>query len=164
MGQREPECFGGRRREERDWFGLIEFGFFLILLGTILLVTPNVFGRIENFFKDFDPQAEEIYPGIFLPAPRSDHQGVYRTVMYFCFAFGLFQVIILILRFAQKSSIEKKAGTLGGIVFWLGAGILANMLVTGGGGFWFLFIGGLIVLIGLSIMVRVLATFFSRPI
>jgi len=169
MSQREPECFGGRRieereeREKRDWFGLFEFGFFLILIGTILLVTPNVFSRIENFFKDFDLKAVEIYPNIFLPAPRSDHPGVYTAVMYFCLVYGLFEIIILLLRFAQKSPIDKKAGTLGGIVFWLGAGVLANTLVTDGSTFWFLFLGGLIVLIGLSIIVRSLATLFSRP-
>jgi hypothetical protein len=166
VSQREGECFGGRRREERerrDWFGLVEFGFFLILIGTIVLVIPNFFSRAENFFKDFDLKAKEIYPNVFLPAPKSNHPGVYTTVMYFCFAYGFFEIIILILRFTQKSSIDKKTGTLGGIVFWLGAGVLANTLVTGGSGFWFLFLGGLIVLIGLSIIVRAFANMFSRP-
>ena len=163
MSRREAECFGARKQEKRDWFGLVEFGFFLILIGTILLVTPNILGRIENFFKDFDPMAKEIYPNIFLPAPRSDHPVAYKTVMYFCFAFGIFEIIILILRFVEKSPIDKKAGTLGSIVFWMGAGILANTLVTGGSGFWFLFLNGLIIMIGLSIMVRALATIFSHP-
>lgn len=165
MGQREVECFGGRRREERerrDWFGLVEFGFFLILIGSIFLVTPNFFSRAESFLKDFE--AKEISPGssIFLPAPKGEHPGAYTTIMYFCFAFGIFQIAILVLRFAIKSPIEKTAGTLGGIVFWLGAGFLANTLVTGGSYYWFFFLGGLVVLIGLAIMIRSLATMFSR--
>jgi drug/metabolite transporter superfamily protein YnfA len=163
MSQREEECFGGRRREERekrDWFGLVEFGFFLILIGTILLVTPSISGRIENFIKDFE--IREIYPGVFLPAPLNDHPTAYKTGMYFCLAFGVFEIIILILRFVQKSPFGKKAGTLGGIVFWLGAAIFANALVTGRSANWFLFIGGLIVSIGLSIMVRALASVVSR--
>jgi len=160
MSQRESECFGGRRREGRDWFGLVEFGFFLILIGTIFLVTPNFFSRAENFIKDFT--VKEIYPSanIFLPAPEHEHLSAYQTIMYFCFAFGLFELFILILRFAIKSPIDKKAGTLGGIVFWLGAGIFANTLATGGSYYWFFFLGGLIVSIGLSIMARALATMF----
>lgn len=160
MSQREAECFGGRRREGRDWFGLVEFGFFLILIGTILLVTPNISTRIENFIKDF--KTREVYSGIFLPAPVSNHPTAYNTVMYFCFAFGILEIVILVLRFAQKSSIDRKAGTLSGIVFLLGAGILANTLVTGGSEFWFFFLGGLVVLIGLVIMVRALVTMFYR--
>lgn len=163
MSKREVECFGGRRRERRDWFGLVEFGFFLILVGAIFLVTPNAFDRMGKFFTDFDPKAVQIYPDIYLPAPIHDHPGVYATVMYFCLVYSLFQIVILILRFAQKSPIDKKAGTLAGIVFWLGAAIFANTLVTGGSANWFLFIGGLIVSIGLSIMVRSLVTIFSRP-
>lgn len=160
MSQREVECFGSHRGEGRDWFGLVEFGFFLILIGTILLVTPNIFSRIDNFVKDF--RTKEVYPGVFLPAPISDHPAAYKTAMYFCFAFGLFEIAILILRFAQKSPIDKKAGTLGGIVFWLGAGVFANTLVTGGSESWFFFVGGLVMMIGLSIMVRALVTMFSR--
>jgi len=161
MSQREEECFGGPKREGRDWFGLIEFGFFLILIGSILLVTPNVLARAENFFKDFE--TKEIYPNVFLPTPRGEHPEAYRTIMYFCLGFGLFEIVILILRFVMKSPIDKKAGTFSGIIFWLGATLFANALVTGGTANWFLFIGGLIVSIGLAIVVRSLATLFSRP-
>jgi hypothetical protein len=162
MSQREVECFGGRRREERDWFGLVEFGFFLILIGAIFLITPDIINRVGDFFKSFDLKAVEIYPNVFLPAPIGNHEQVYRTIMYFFFAFGVFQIVILILRFAKKSSTDKKARTLGGIVFWLGAGILANTLVTDGSALWFLFLGGLIVSIGLSILIRAFVTMFSR--
>jgi len=162
MSKREDECFRGRKREERDWFGLVEFGFFLILIGTILLATPNAFDRIGKFFNDFDPKAMQIYEDIYLPAPKHEHPGVYTTVMYFCLVYGLFQIVILILRFAQKSPIDKKAGTLGGIVFWLGAAIFANALVTGGRANWYLFIGGVIVSIGLAIMVRAFVTLLFR--
>jgi len=146
MSQREEECFGGRKREEgekRDWFGLVEFGFFLILIGSIFLVTPNFFNRTENFFKDFETR--EIYPNVFLPAPKSEHPSAYTLIMYFCLVFGLFEIVILILRFAMKSPIGKRADTFGGIVFWLGAAIFANALVTGGSANWFPFIGGLVV-------------------
>jgi len=161
MSQREEECFEGRRREGRDWFGLVEFGFFLILIGSIFLVTPNFFNRAENFFKDFETR--EIYPNVFLPAPKSEHPGAYTIIMYFCLVFGLFEIVILALRFAVKSPMGKKADTVCGIVFWLGAAIFASMLVTGGSANWFPFIGGLIVSIGLAIVVRSFIALVSRP-
>jgi hypothetical protein len=166
MSQRETECFGAHRREkreERDWFGLVEFGFFLILIGALFLVIQNLFGHAETFIRSFN-QTQEIFSGIHVPVPNvsADNTEFYRATMYFCFASGAFRIIILILRFAAKSSIHKKAGILGGIVFWLGAGLLANTLVTSGSSYWLLFIGGLIVLIGLSVMVRAFATLLFR--
>ena len=110
MGQREEECFGARRREEgekRDWFGLVEFGFFLILIGSIILVTPNFFNRAENFFKE-GFEAKEIYQGVFLPAPKGEHPTAYKITMYFCLVFGLIEIVILILRFTMKPPIGKK--------------------------------------------------------
>ena len=159
MSQREVECFGARKRERRDFFGLVEFGFFLILIGAIFLITPNTFNKVKSFFNDFNATTE-ISPGISLPTPVNNHPGIYSAVMYFCLAFGMFEIVILILRFAQKSPLRKKAGTLGSIVFLLGAGIFASALVKDGR-FW-LFVFELIVLVGLSIIVRSIVTIFSR--
>ena len=158
----EGDCFGGRRREERDWFGLVSFGFFLILIGVMFLVIPNFFSHAETFVKSLNQTEISPGSGIFLPIPTGDNTEVYRAIMYFCLAFGMFQIIILILRFAIKSSVGRKAGTLGGIVFWLGAGFFASMLVTDGNKNWFLFLAGLVVSIGLAIMVGSLARLFSR--
>jgi len=163
MSEREAECFGGRRREERDWFGFASFGFFLILIGVIFLVIPNFFSHVENFVKSFN-QTKEIYPNVFLPIPSGENTEVYRAIMYFCFIFGVFQIIILILRFAIKSSVNKKAGTLGGIVFFLSAGVFAYTLVMGGNEKWFFFLAGLVVSIGLSIIVNSLAKLLSRSV
>jgi len=163
MRQHEGECFGGHKREERDWFGLVSFGFFLILIGIMFLVIPNLFSHAEKFVTSFN--TTEISPGsgIFLPAPIDDnHTEVYKAIMYFCLIFGMFQIIILILKFAIKTSIGSKAGTLGGIVFWLGAGVFASMLVTGGNEKWFLFLAGLVVSIGLAIIVSSLVKLFSH--
>lgn len=160
MGQGEAECFGGRRGE-RDWIGLVELGFFLIMLGAIFLIMPNVLNLVVNFFKNFDFKAE-VYPGVFLPAPTGNNEEFYRALMYFCFAFGIFQIVILILRFVLRSSVGKKARSLGGIVFWFGAGVLANMLVAEGNSVWVLFLSGLVILIGASIIVRGLARALSH--
>lgn len=163
MSQRETDCFGGRRREERDWFGFASFGFFLILIGIMFLVIPNIFSYVETFAKSFNLTEVSPGSGVFLPFPTGPtHMEVYSAIMYFCLVFGVFQIVILVLRFAIKSSVDKKAGTLGGIVFWLGAGIFAYTLVVGGNGNWVLFLAGLIVSIGLSIMVNSLAKLFGR--
>jgi len=160
MSQRD-ECFGGR--EEHDWFSLAEVGFFLILIGAILVITPKIIDQVKAFVEDCASHPTQVYQDIYLPAPTAPHFEVYSAIMYFCLAFGVFQIVILVLRFAQNSPVSKKAGTLGGIVFWLGAGILASMLVTEGSAKWFFFIGGLIVLIGLSIIVRSLASLLAQP-
>jgi hypothetical protein len=164
MSRYEDECFGSRKREGQegpDWVGLFNVGFFLILIGVIFLITPSVLDNVVNFVKSFT-KTTEIYAGIFLPTPSGNNTEVYRAAMYFCFSYGVFQIVMLILRFATKSSIHKKAEALGGIVFWLGAGVIENMLVISGNDYWPSFIGGLIVLIGLLIIVRALATFFAR--
>jgi hypothetical protein len=162
MSKREDECFGGRRRGEQDWFGLASFGFFLILIGALLVVIPNLPTHVETFVRSFN-QTEPIYPNVYFPVPNPsvDNTEFYRALMYFCLTFGIFQIVLLILRFALKSSLHRKAETLGGVVFWFGVGIFANVLVTDGSTFWFLFIGGLVVSIGLSIMVRAVVAMFS---
>ena len=48
---------------------------------------------------------------------------------------------------------DKLAGTFSGMVFWLGVGFVANML-SAGTIKWFVFIGWIIVLIGLSLVIR----------
>jgi len=168
MGQHEDECFGSQRREQRerreamDWIGLFEFGFLIILIGTIFIATPNILDALVNFVKSFTANVE-VFPGIFIPIPNTgDNTLVYRTAMYFCLAFGVFQIIVLILRFALKSPIEKKTGTVGSIVFWFGAAFLENMLAINGNSYWIFMLGGLIVLIGLSIIVRAIVRLLFR--
>jgi len=132
--------------------GFIPFGFFLISIGVTFLTTPNLINEISAFFRDF--QMEKIMePNIFFPAPRSNHPVLYGAVEGFCYLFGIFQVGILILRFAYGSSPSQKAGSISDIVFWLGAGYLLGILKDQTIG-WFAFLAGLIILIGISIIIR----------
>jgi len=143
-----------RQHEKRDILGLASFGFFLLLIGVIWTITPNLSQNIIDFFKDFEP-TKEIFPNVFLPAPAHPHRHtvVYTALAQFCFAFGLFQIAILVLRFFFREPLNRIAGTFSGIVFWLGLGFVANLL-TDGAIHWFGFIGWLIVLIGLALVVR----------
>ena len=141
-----------RQHEKRDLLGLVSFGFFLLLVGVIWIVTPNFFQEVVDFFKDFELE-EEIFPNVFLPAPADSHPVVYMALSQFCFVFGLFQIAILVLRFFFRDPIDKMAGTFSGIVIWLGVGFVSNMLAAEAIE-WFGFLGWFIVFIGLSIVVR----------
>jgi len=142
---------GERRSEGWDRLSLASLGFFLILIGAILLVTPNYRNEFVSFFRDF--HLVKVTPNVSLPAPKSSHPIVYTAVMEFCIAYGLFQIAILVFRFALRDPIDRKAGTASGIVFWLGAGYLLSMLLTESIG-WFDFLAGLAIFVGLSIVVR----------
>jgi hypothetical protein len=142
-----------RRHEEQDKFSLASFGFFLLLIGAIWVITPNIFQEVVDFFKDFT--LKEIFLNIPFPSPEHTywHIAVYTAIARFCFAFGLFQIVILVLRVFFRDPVDKAAGTFSGIVFWLGIGFVSNLLAARTIE-WFGFIGLFIVFIGLSIVVR----------
>ncbi|NIR87609.1 hypothetical protein GWO13_08660 [Candidatus Bathyarchaeota archaeon] len=140
-----------RRLKGLDRLGFASFGFFLILVGAIFLATPNFVDEIVNFFKDFE--LVEVYPNVFFPAPASDHPVFYTAVAQFCIAYGLFQIAILVLRLYFGDYLKRKAGTLSGAVFWLGAGFLLNVLSAGNID-WFAFLSWIFILVGLSLVVR----------
>lgn len=144
-----------RRSEGGDRLSLASFGFFLILIGAIILITPNYYSEFSAFFRDFHlVKVARVGNGnIVLPAPKSSHPVVYTAVMEFCIAYGLFQIAILVFRFALRDPVGKKAETVSGIVSWLGAGYLLSILLAESIG-WFAFLAGLVILIGLAIFIR----------
>jgi len=144
-------------------FSAISAGFFLVLVGAIFMTTPNLFDRIIDFFSDFY-LARVPNLGIRLPAPEFPrvHLVVYRAVAQFCFIWGLFQIVILALRFVVRSPLSKKAETVSNLFFWFGAGFLtrAFLIETTSWAFltamtrWFAFWSGIIMLIGVSLIIR----------
>jgi len=140
----------------RDVLGFVPFGFFLISIGVTFLTRPNLIDAISAFFRDFH-MVKIMEPNVFFPAPVSNHPVLYGAVEEFCYLFGIFQVGMLILRFAYGSSPSQKAGTASDIVFWLGAGYIVGILKDQTIG-WFAFIAGLIILIGISIIIRSVIT------
>jgi hypothetical protein len=141
-----------RRHEEQDKLSLASLGFFLLLIGVIWVITPNLSQKVIDFFKDFE-LTEEIFPNVLLPAPAHHHPIVYTAVARFCFVFSLFQIAILVLRFFLREPLDRVAGTFSGIVFWLGVGFVSNLLAAEAIE-WFGFLGWFIVFIGLSLVVR----------
>ena len=143
-------CFG-EKPKERDMMGLMSFGVFLVIVGLIYVTTPKLDVEIVAFFRSFN--LVQIMPNIYLPTPSETFPILYFAIAKFCVIFGIFQIIILILEFVIKASINKRAETISGIVFWLGAGYLAYQLSIGSI-VWSQNISMLIVLIGVAIVLR----------
>jgi len=156
------EGFSGRHRE--GLISAISAGFFFVVVGAIFLTTPNLFDKILNFFEDFEIVSVPNVSNVTLPAPALPftHRVVYGVVEQFCLVWGLFQIVILALRFVARSPWKKKAESGSNIVFWLGASFLIRTfllemtrlrLITGMTR-WFVFWSAIIMLIGVSLIVK----------
>ena len=150
-----------KRLKGTDWLGIFSFGFFLILFGTIWIITPNSTEEVVNFFKDF--HLENVTENIVFPAPKHEynHLVVYTAAMQFCFIFGAFHIVILALRFVFHEPLDRKSGTISGMVFWLIAGFFLSMLASQTIG-WFSFLAGLIISAGLTIIVSSIVKLFRK--
>jgi hypothetical protein len=145
-------------------FSAVSAGFFLLLVGVLFVITPNLFQGIENFFNDFTlKEFIPHLPNVFVPVPEhlEQHMVVYTAAGQFSLVWGVFQVIILALRFVVGSPIGKKAETAGNVIGWLGTAYLIDVLLTsallsGSNALenWFVFWAALIMLIGVSLIVR----------
>jgi len=160
---------GYSQRYRESLFSAISAGFFFAVGGAIFLTTPNLFGSIVKFFSHFElvrvPNLEELR----LPAPMpplidsgaflAARKQVYLAVEQFSYVWGLFQIVILALRFVVRSPLNKKVETVSNIVFWFGAGSLTRTFLIettrwSATTAWFVFWSGIIMLIGLSLIIR----------
>lgn len=141
-------------------FSAISAGFFLTLIGVFFVIVPDLLDKIITFFRSFDIVQVQNIEGVFLPAPQNPtaHLTIYSTVEQFSIVWGIFLIALLIARFLAHSPKRKKADNLGDIVFWLGTAYLIHTLLidstkldfTGWFGFW----STVIMLIGVSLIVR----------
>ena len=148
-----------KKPSRTDILGLASFGFFLVLLGAIFATTPGLGTKVVDFFQDF--RRAEVYSGVWFFAPTSNHPAVYNAVYQFCLVFGTFQIILLATRFIIRDSANRKAEILTGIIFWFGAAFAMNSLAAGSLD-WFVFLGWIVVLVGISITLRSAVAFASR--
>jgi len=158
----EPKVSRPKYRE--GLFGAISAGVFLILVGAFFITTPNLLDKIVDFFQDFEIVNIPGSTVIYWPAPANpgSHAVLYSVVTQFCLVWGIFQIVILAMRFFARSPVGKKAETASNIVFWLGAYYLTNRFLTSATTLetWFTFWATIIILIGVTLIVRavVLAT------
>jgi len=148
----------------------VSAGFFLIFIGALFIITPALFNRVIDFFKNFDALVQVPNTMIYLPAPTRplDHDIVYTAVEQFAFAFGVFQIVILALRFAAGSPVNRKAETVGNLVFWIGAGYLTRTLLLHATRWtalttWFVFWAAVLMLIGVTLIIRAIIIAIATP-
>jgi hypothetical protein len=142
------------RQYQEGLFTAISIGFFLLLVGTLFVINPDLFGNIIDFFKDFG-LVDVPHTNIVFPAPESPqlYLTVYEAARQFGIALGVFQVVILALRFVIPSSWGKRSETVGNLVYWVGASFLIQSFLIETMQ-WFVFWSTIIILVGVSIIAR----------
>ena len=143
-------------------FKAISIGFFLLLVGAIFVVTPDLFGEIIDFFGDFS-LVKVPHTDIYFPAPQipRQHLTFYQAVGQFSVAWSVFLVIVLALRFVFPSSWAKRSETMGDLIFWAGTGFLIQSFLVENTE-WFIFWSTILILIGVSLIVRAAVMAISR--
>lgn len=146
-----------RRRDRTDLLDLAGFGFFLILIGSFLILRPDLPDLLKAFFSDFELRRVGT---LGIPVPRSNHPALYGTVFDFCLAMLVFEIFALMARFVLNERISKKASSLSGVIFWAGSAWILNMLSTGLLE-WLAFLAWFIVVAGLSLITQSLFTIIA---
>ncbi len=136
----------------------IAVGGFLIILGVVFGLTPGVPQKLWEFSKDFTLQGFPFASGtVIFPAPihPEAYLEVYTAVLNFCIGIAVLQVLILGARLYVHSRIRRLAETVGHLVFWSGAAVVTFVyLLPGNLDGWFTFWAGLVIIFGVSLIVR----------
>ncbi len=144
----------------------LAFGGFLIILGAVFGLTPGVPTSIIDFFGDLSTASFPFGDGtisLLAPAQPATHAVFYGAVFNFMIGIAILQIVILALRLALRSTINKIAETIGNLVFWLGGAIAANIYLLAGTQIgWFQFWTWLIIIIGVSLVARFLVYLAKR--
>ena len=150
------------RQYQEGIFTAISIGFFLLLVGTLFVINPDLFGGILDFFKDFK-LVDVPHTNIMFPAPESPqlHLTVYQAARQFSIALGVFQVVILALRFFIPSSWGKRSEAVGSLVYWVGAIFLIQYFLIESTQ-WFVFWSTILILAGVSIIAKAAVMAVSR--
>ena len=160
----------GSARKRSPHEGLITalaIGGFFIILGSVFALTPGVSQETNAFFSDLTTVTYPLGSSstVHLPAPANpaEHIGFYTAVVNFLLGVGILQIVILALRLWVKSPIRRIAETVGNLVFWLGAAVMANIfLLAGTLNGWFQFWSTLIILVGASLIARFFVHFAQK--
>lgn len=150
-------------------FAAISVGFLFILIGMIFVTRPALYDGLRSFFNPNSWTNKTVgNTTITVPVPKDPgaHVEVYGAVSEFCLAWGVFQVLILGFRFIADSPRRMKARTISSVVFWFGAAYLTNAYLnanaTTTNNAWFIFWAALVVLIGITLIVRAVALALFR--
>ena len=86
------------------------------------------------------------------PQLPQTHLVLYPAAGQFSIALGIFQIVILALRFVVPSSWEKKSETVGNFVYWTGAAVLIQLFLVESTQ-WFVFWSTILIIAGVSFVV-----------
>jgi hypothetical protein len=139
-------------------------GGFFIIVGFVIVSTPNIINGASDFFSDITTR-QIGGSSIFLPAPAHPAQHItgFTALMNLFLGVGVLQIVILMLRLAFRSPFKRISETVGNLVFWLGGAAVGNVfLLTGTLNGWFQFWSALIMLVGVSLVVRFLIDLATR--
>ncbi|MEM3675358.1 MAG: hypothetical protein QXG08_07810 [Candidatus Methanomethyliaceae archaeon] len=142
-----------RQKEETDKLGVISIGVFLVLLGLVCMLTPNIGEHLIGFLSPENWRISKVGQGLFLPEPNTHYPVLYNTASYFCFAFGAFQIVILLLRVVLHDPLNKIGETLSEAIFWMGMNFFFGMLASNALG-WFGLFAAFLMLVGASIITK----------
>ena len=129
----------------------------VFILLAIIYFTNSLIANLANFFSTLT-LAEIPGAGFGLPAPAvpSAHLALYLAAFQFTLGVGIIEIMMLAIRIFLHSPVDKKAETVGNLVFWLGTSFLVvtylvNITIMTE---WFVFWTGVIVIGGLSLITR----------
>ena len=150
------------RKGQEGVFTAISVGFALLLIGTLFVITPNLFDSIIEFLKDLGlvdvPNTEIMFFGPEFPLR---HMTLYQAAGQLSIAVVVFEVFILALRFVIPSSWEKRSETTGNLVYWMGAAYLIQVFLIDSTQ-WFVFWATIIIVIGVSLIARAVVNAISK--
>ena len=137
-------------------------GFFLVLIGLLLITTPKLSDNVVQFLSHFKV-SQVGTTNMYIPWPENlgTNTDVYLAARQFSLVWGVFLIAMLAARFVFGSRLRRKAENIGDVVFWLGTAYLIQthlvqptetsfVDVTG----WFQFWATIIMLIGVSLIAR----------
>jgi hypothetical protein len=141
-----------KRSKGMDWLGLAAFGFFLLLVGAIWIAHfSDLNTEAEAFVNPDNWRLSNVTGNIAIPEPTRSYPSIAIAVMQFCFIFGAFEVVILVLRLVVHDLIGRIADAISGAAFWFSAGYFASLAASESIGF-FAFLVGVVISGGLAIV------------
>jgi hypothetical protein len=142
-------------------------GGFFIILGSMFVFTPGLVKATNEFFGDLTTVTYSLGSSgtVNLPAPAypSLNLNFFGAVMNFLLAIGILQIVILVFRLWVRSPTRRIAETIGNLIFWLGAAVMAYVfLLSGTLNGWFQFWATLVILAGASLVARFFVYFAQK--
>jgi hypothetical protein len=145
----------------------LSIGGFFIILGLVVVTTPNFVGQTVSFFQDFTtipyPMGGTSELRLPIPSDPAAYIDLYTAALNFAIGIAILQAIILALRIALRSRVGKISETIGDLVFWAGVAWAASaFLLAGTVAGWFQYWSILIFFAGLGLIARFIVYLVAR--